>query len=141
MLLPLSQVAEARTVTVPARINRENNQRRWVISGNVRGRDMGGVVNEIRHLVKENVTLPAGYYLEYGGQFEYQKRAMGRPAIIVPVTRGLIFLLLCMSLSSVLCAGLIFINVPPALTGGVFGPHVTGECLSVPVSVQQTKKC
>ncbi|MFH1688269.1 MAG: CusA/CzcA family heavy metal efflux RND transporter [bacterium] len=135
VLLPLSQVASVKTVTGPIQINRENNQRRWVLSANVRGRDMGSVVADIQKLVRESIELPAGYYLEYGGQFENQQRAMNRLAIIVPITLGLIFLLLYMSLGSLRSAALIFTNVPLALIGGVLGLYVTGEYLSVPASV------
>jgi cobalt-zinc-cadmium resistance protein CzcA len=133
--LPLSQVAEVKTVIGPIQINREKNQRRWIISGNVRGRDMGGVVSDIKRLVQDNVELPPGYYLEYGGQFENQERAMKRLSIIVPVTFLLIFLLLYMSFGTLRSATLIFINVPLALVGGVLGLYITGEYLSVPASV------
>ena len=80
-------------------------------------------------------NLPPGYYLEYGGQFENQERAMKRLSIIVPVTLFLIFLLLYMSFGTLRSATLIFINVPLALIGGIIGLYVTGEYLSVPASV------
>jgi len=134
-LIPLAQVAAVETLIGPIQINREKNQRRWVISANVRGRDMGSVVGDIQKLVQENIELPSGYYLEYGGQFENQQRAMKRLSIIVPITLGLIFLLLYTSLGSLRNASLIFINVPLALIGGVFGLYLTGEYLSVPASV------
>jgi len=135
MPIPLSQVAQVKTLVGPIQINREKNQRRWVISANVRGRDMGSVVGDIQRLIKENISLPAGYYLEYGGQFENQQRAMRRLGIIVPITFGMIFLLLYMSFGSLRCAALIFINVPLALIGGILGLYITGEYLSVPASV------
>lgn len=135
IMIPLSQVAEVKTLVGPIQINREKNQRRWVISGNVRGRDMGSVVGDIRKLVNENIELPSGYYLEYGGQFENQERAMKRLSIIVPVTFFLIYLLLYLSFGSLRSATLIFINVPLALIGGVLGLYFTGEYLSVPASV------
>ncbi len=135
VLVPLSQVAEVKTLIGPMQINREKNQRRWIIAGNVRGRDMGSVVNDIKRLVRENVELPPGYYLEYGGQFENQERAMKRLTIIVPVTFLMMFLLLYLSFGTVRSAALIFVNVPLALIGGVFGLFVTGEYLSVPASV------
>lgn len=134
-LIPLDQVAEVRTVIGPIQINREHNQRRWIVAGNVRGRDMGSVVADIQNRVREQVELPAGYYVEYGGQFENQQRAMKRLGIIVPVTFLMIFLMLYMSFGSVRSATLIFINVPLALIGGVVGLFVTGEYLSVPASV------
>lgn len=135
VLIPLSQVAEVKTMVGPIQISRENNQRRWIVSGNVRGRDMGSVVGDIKKLVQENIELPPGYYLEYGGQFENQERAMKRLGIIVPVTFLMIFLLLYLALGTLRCATLIFINVPLALIGGVLGLYFTGEYLSVPASV------
>jgi cobalt-zinc-cadmium resistance protein CzcA len=133
--LPLSQVAQIKNVIGPIQISRENNQRRWIISANVRGRDMGGVVADIQKLVNEKIKLPAGYYLEYGGQFENQQRAMKKLTVIVPVALGLIFLMLYMSLGSLKSASLIFVNVPLALIGGILGLFFTGEYLSVPASV------
>ncbi len=133
--IPLSQVATIKNVVGPIQINRENNQRRWIIAANVRGRDMGSVVGDIKKFVEEKIKLPPGYYLEYGGQFENQQRAMKRLSIIVPVALALIFLMLYMSLKSLRSAALIFINVPLALIGGVLGLFLTGEYLSVPASV------
>ncbi|MCP4582224.1 MAG: efflux RND transporter permease subunit [candidate division Zixibacteria bacterium] len=135
VLIPLTQVAEVKTIIGPIQINREKNQRRWIISGNVRGRDMGSVVGDIKKLIRSNIELPSGYYLEYGGQFENQERAMKRLSIIVPVTFLLIFLLLYMSFGNLRSATLIFINVPLVLIGGVLGLFITGEYLSVPASV------
>ena len=135
VLIPLSQVAEVKTMVGPIQISREKNQRRWIVSGNVRGRDMGSVVGDIKKLVKGNIELPPGYFLEYGGQFENQERAMKRLGIIVPVTFLMIFLLLYLALGTLRSATLIFINVPLALIGGVLGLYLTGEYLSVPASV------
>ncbi len=134
-LIPLSQVAEVRPVTGPIQINRESNQRRWIVQGNVRGRDLGGVFGDIRQRIDDRVKLPAGYYIEYGGQFENQQRAMTRLTIIVPVVVAAIFLLLWLSFASARHAGIIILNVPLALIGGVIGLLVTGEYLSVPASV------
>lgn len=133
--VPLSQVAQIKNVIGPIQINRENNQRRWIISANVRGRDMGGVVTDIQKLVESKIELPSGYYLEYGGQFENQQRAMKKLSIIVPVALGLIFLMLFMSLGSLKSASLIFVNVPLALIGGILGLFIMGEYLSVPASI------
>jgi len=133
--IPLSQVAQIKKVIGPIQINRENNQRRWTISANVRGRDMGGVVTDIQRLIGEKIKLPSGYYIEYGGQFENQQRAMKKLTLIVPVALGLIFLMLYMSLGSLKSASLIFVNVPLALIGGIFGLFIMGEYLSVPASI------
>lgn len=133
--VPLSQVAKVQKVLGPIQVNREKNQRRWTVSANVRGRDMGGVVADIQAAVKEKVKLPPGYYLEYGGQFENQQRAMKRLGIIVPTAFFIIFLFLYLSLGSWRSSFLIFTNVPLALIGGVFGLFIFGEYLSVPASV------
>jgi cobalt-zinc-cadmium resistance protein CzcA len=133
--VPLSQVASIKNVIGPIQINREKNQRRWIVSANVRGRDMGGVVADIQKTIEAKIKLPPGYYVEYGGQFENQQRAMKRLMLIVPVALGLIFLMLFISLGSLKSAFLIFINVPLALIGGIFGLLIMGEYLSVPASI------
>lgn len=134
-LIPLSQIAEVKTLFGPIQINREKNQRRWTISANVRERDIGSVINDIQQRISEKIKLPSGYFLEYGGQFESQQRAMKRLSIIVPLGFFLIFLMLYLSLGSIKNALLIFLNVPLALIGGVFGLFITGEYLSIPASV------
>ncbi len=134
-LIPLSQVAMVKEVVGPIQINREKNQRRWVIQGNVRGRDLGGVLSDMRQRIDEDVTLPPGYFIEYGGQFENQQRAMARLSIIVPFVIAAVFIMLWMSFSSARCAVIIIVNVPLALIGGIFGLWITGEYLSVPASV------
>jgi cobalt-zinc-cadmium resistance protein CzcA len=134
-MIPLSQVAEVRQVTGPIQINRERNQRRWIVQGNVRGRDLGGVVADIQAAIAEKVTLPPGYTIEYGGQFENQQRAMKRLSIIVPTVIGLVFVMLWMSFGAVRHALIILVNVPLALIGGILGLLVTGAYLSVPASV------
>lgn len=133
--VPLSQVATIEETVGPKQISREANQRRIVIQGNVEGRDLGGFVAEAQREVQRAVRLPAGYFITWGGQFENQRRAMARLAIIVPVTIALIFLLLFGSFNSVCQAGLIVLNVPFALIGGIVGLFVTGQYLSVPASV------
>ena len=134
-LIPLSQVADIRQVVGPIQINREKNQRRWTVQGNVRGRDLGGVVADIRARIDERVELPVGYFVEYGGQFENQQRAMKRLSIIVPVVIVAVLALLWMSFGVMRHALVIILNIPLALIGGVVGLLVTGEYLSVPASV------
>ena len=134
-LIPLEQVAEVKLVTGPIQINRENNHRRWVIQGNIRGRDMGSVVADIERIIDERITFPPGYYIEYGGQFENQQRAMARLAIIVPIVITLVFFMLGLTFGSIHHALLIIINIPLALIGGIFGLFVAGEYLSVPAAV------
>ncbi len=134
-LVPLGQVAEVKAVTGPIQINREKNQRRWVVQGNVLNRDIGSVVTDIQQNITEKVKIPDGYTIEYGGQFENQQRAMARLSIIVPIVILGVFLMLWMSFGSMRQAGIIMVNVPLALVGGVLGLLIMGEYLSVPASV------
>lgn len=133
--VPLSQIASIRTVIGPKQINHDNGQRRIVIQLNVRGRDMGSFVAEAQRLIAERVQLPAGYFVTWGGQFENQQRAMRRLMIIVPITIGLIYLLLFASFGSFRQAALIILNVPFALIGGILGLAISRQYLSVPASV------
>lgn len=133
--VPLSQVARLGTVVGPKQISHDNGQRRVVIQLNVRGRDMGSFVAEAQRTIAERVTLPPGYFITWGGQFENQQRAMKRLAIIVPITIGLIFLLLFSSFGSFRQAALIILNVPFALIGGILGLLISRQYLSVPASV------
>jgi cobalt-zinc-cadmium resistance protein CzcA len=134
-VIPLSQVAEVKQVTGPIQINREKNQRRWIVQGNVRGRDLGGVVADIQQRIAEKVDLPPGYTIEYGGQFENQQRAMKRLSIIVPTVIALVLVMLWMAFGTMRHAFIIIVNVPLALVGGILGLLITGEYLSVPASV------
>jgi len=134
-LVPLGQVAEVKSVTGPIQINRENNQRRWVVQGNVLNRDIGSVVTDIQRNITEKVKIPDGYNIEYGGQFENQQRAMARLSVIVPIVILGVFLMLWMSFGSMRQAGIIMVNVPLALVGGILGLLIMGEYLSVPASV------
>ncbi len=134
-LIPLSQAAQIKTATGPMQISRENNQRRWIVQGNVRGRDLGGVFRDIRQAIAEKVALPPGYSIEYGGQFENQQRAMARLAVIVPSVMAAVFILLWIALGTLRHAVIIFLNVPLALIGGILGLFAMGAYLSVPASV------
>ncbi|QKK02099.1 MAG: efflux RND transporter permease subunit [Pseudomonadota bacterium] len=134
-LIPLSQIADIEVYRGPKKISRSKASRRLFVQLNVRGRDMGSVVSDIRQRIAEKVEMPAGYFVEYGGQFENQERAMARLYVVVPITLGLIFLLLFMAFSSVRYAALIFLNVPFAVTGGLFSLWVSGQYLSVPGAV------
>ncbi len=133
--VPLAQVATVTKTVGPIQINREKNQRRWIVQGNVRGRDLGSVVADIRAKVRDNVTLPPGYFVEYGGQFENQQRAMARLSVIVPVVLALVLTLLAWTFGTIRHALMIAVNVPLALIGGVAGLFLMGEYLSVPASV------
>ena len=134
-MMPLKEVAQVKEVIGPIQINREKNQRRWIVQGNVRNRDLGGVIADVKERIENTVDLPAGYFIEYGGQFENQQRAMSRLSVIVPVVLILIFLLLYLTFGSLKEAFLIIINVPLALIGGVFGLFLMKEYLSVPAAI------
>lgn len=134
-LIPLGQVARVEQVTGPIQINREKNQRRWIVQGNIRGRDMGSVVADIKTLIDENIQLPPGYNIEYGGQFENQQRAMKRLGIIVPIVIGAVFLMLWITFNSLRHAFIIIISVPLSVIGGILGLFIMGEYLSVPASI------
>ncbi|MCH7839765.1 MAG: efflux RND transporter permease subunit [Planctomycetes bacterium] len=133
--VPVSQVADIRLVEGPPTVSREDAQRRIVVQCNVRGRDMGGFVEEARQAVESGVKLPAGYFVTWGGQFENQQRAQRTLMVVVPVCLGLIFILLYMSFNSVKNAFLIILNIPFALIGGIFALAISGQYLSVPSSV------
>ena len=133
--LPLAQVSEISLVEGPPLVSREGAQRRLVVQCNVRGRDMGGFVEEAQRAVAGQVDLPAGYFVTWGGQFENQQRAKATLQVVLPICLGLIFVLLYMSFGSVQSAVLIILNVPFALIGGVFALGVSGQYLSVPSAV------
>jgi cobalt-zinc-cadmium resistance protein CzcA len=131
----LNQLADLKAVEGPTQISRENGQRRIGIELNVVGRDIGGFVKEAQRRIATAIDLPPGYYLNWGGQFENQQQAMTRLMVITPVVVGLIFLLLFFTFDSVWLAGLVLVNLPFAMVGGVFALFLSGLYLSVPASV------
>ncbi|MDD2761960.1 MAG: efflux RND transporter permease subunit, partial [Methylomonas sp.] len=133
--VPITAVAKIRQVEGVVSIGREKGQRFVVIRSNVEGRDLVGFVEEARRLVAEKVELPAGYRVEFGGQFENQQRAAARLSLVIPVSLGLIFLLLFSTFGSIRQAVLVLSNIPLAMIGGVFALWLSGEYLSVPASV------
>ena len=133
--IPLSQMARLYLLEGPNQISRENGQRRIVIECNLKGRDMGGFVEEAKRKIDSRVSLPTGYTMKWGGQFENQERAMKRLLVIVPITMILIFVLLYFTFNSVRNALLIILNIPFALIGGIVALFVSGQYLSVPASV------
>jgi cobalt-zinc-cadmium resistance protein CzcA len=134
-LVRLEDLAKVSVVDGPAQISREMAKRRIVIGANVRDRDLGGFVAELQKAVADKVTLPDGYYLKWGGQFENLERATKRLAIIIPVTIAAIYFLLFMLFNSLRFAALIILVLPFASLGGIISLFVTGEYLSVPASV------
>lgn len=134
-IIPLSQVATVERIEGPRQVTRENGQRYITIQTNVRERDIGSFVAEGQNAVAGNIELPPGYFVEWGGQFELQQQANARFAIVIPVTLGVVFLLLLFSFGRLKSALLIIANIPLALVGGIAALWLTGQNLSVPASV------
>ncbi len=133
--VPLSALAKIERVEGVVAVSRERGQRYAVVRSNVRDRDLVGFVADAKKAVEEKVQLPTGYYIQWGGQFENQQRAAARLALVIPVSIGLIFLLLFSTFGSVKQAVLVLSNIPLAMVGGVFALWISGEYLSVPASV------
>ena len=133
--LPLYYVADIESSTGPNTINRENVKRKIVISANTSGRDLRGVVNDIQALVDENIELPEGYHVEYGGQFESEQAASRILLLASIMSIIVIFLLLYMQFKSAAQSGVILLNLPLALIGGVFALLVTTGELSIPAII------
>ena len=131
----LDQVAQVQVRRGPELINREQGQRRIVVMSNVRDRDLGSFVAEVRSRIDREVSLPPGYFIEYGGQFENQERATRRLMLIVPVVLGLIFILLYLTFSSVKLALLVVGNIPLALVGGITALWLRGMNLNLSASI------
>ncbi|RZU42089.1 efflux RND transporter permease subunit [Edaphobacter modestus] len=134
-LIPLDNLAKVSVKEGPALINRSMGKRRIVVGVNVQDRDLGGFVAELQQKVDNQVKLPPGYYIEWGGQFHNMERAMHHLMIIVPITIAAIFFLLFVLFQSVRFAALIITVLPLASIGGVLGLFISGEYLSVPASV------
>ena len=133
--VPLREVARIETVLGPNQVNRENAKRRVVVTANVRGRDLGGFVAELREQVDARVELPTGYWVDYGGTFEQLITASRRLAIVVPATLLIIAALLFWAFGSVRDAAIVFTGVPLALTGGVVALALRGIPLSISAGV------
>jgi len=133
--VPLSLVAKIELVEGVVSVARESGQRLSVVRSNVEGRDLVGYVEEAKKAVAQKVTLPVGYSIQWGGQFENQQRAAARLSLVIPVALGLIFLLLFSTFGSIRQALLVLANVPLALIGGVYAIWISGEYLSVSASV------
>jgi cobalt-zinc-cadmium resistance protein CzcA len=131
----ITEIAKIEQVEGVVSIGREKGQRFTVVRSNVEGRDLVGFVEEARRSVAEKVKLPTGYTVQFGGQFENQQRAAATLSIVIPISIGLIFLLLFSTFGSVRQAVLVLSNIPLAMIGGVFALWVSGEYLSVPASV------
>ncbi|MEY8201232.1 MAG: CusA/CzcA family heavy metal efflux RND transporter [Colwellia sp.] len=131
----LGDVAEITIESGPPQVRRDDVQRRVVIQANVQGRDMGSVVSDIRQAIAEKVALPPGYSVDIGGQFENQQRAQQRLMVVVPLSIGLIALILYFAFASIGQAMLILVNLPLAMIGGIVALYISGQYLSVPSSI------
>ncbi len=133
--VPFSYVADIKSVTGPNTINRENVKRKIVISANARGRDMRSVVNDIRNRIDERIQLPEGYHIEYGGQFESEETA-GRILLLTSfVSIAVIFMLLFFQFRNAAQSGIILLNLPLALIGGIFALLLTTGEISIPAII------
>ena len=133
--VPLGEVADISIIYGPNQISRENGKRRIVVTSNVRGRDLGSFVGDIREQISTNVKLPSGYWTEYGGTFEQLISAKQRLSVVVPISLLLIFGLLFMAFNSARAALLIFSGVPLALTGGIAALWLRDIPLSISAGV------
>lgn len=133
--VPLSEVASLKLAPAPNQISRENGKRRIVVTTNIRGRDLGSFVTEAKERINQEVQLPAGYWLDYGGTFEQLESASQRLSIMVPLTLALILGLLVMAFNSLKDALIIFTGIPLALTGGVIFLWLRDMPLSISAGV------
>ncbi len=133
--VPLAEVAKLELAPGPNQINRENGKRRIAVTANVRDRDLGSFVADVKIAVDEKVKLPPGIWITYGGTFEQLESAVGRLQLLVPVTLLMIFGLLVMTFRSGIDALLVFSGVPLALTGGVLALWLRGIPLSITAGV------
>jgi cobalt-zinc-cadmium resistance protein CzcA len=133
--VPLKEIAEIKAVTGPAFIYRDNNKRFVAIKFSIRERDLGGTIAEAQEKVNAQITVPRGYSIAWSGEFENQVRAQNRLTQVVPVCIVLIFFLLFVAFGNVRDAGLVLVNVPFALIGGIWALHITGTIFSISAGI------
>ena len=133
--VPLSEIATLDISPAPAQISRENGKRRVVVTANVRGRDLGGFVDEVQQKIASEVDMPPGYWLDYGGTFEQLESASKRLSLVVPLTLLLIIGLLVIAFGSLKDALIVFSGVPLALTGGVIALFIRGMPMSISAGI------
>lgn len=133
--IPLSTVAKVEITEGPNQIQRDNSQRRIIVGFNVRGRDVQSMVQELQQKVEQQIKLPAGYYITYGGAFENLNAATARLAIAVPISLVLIFLLLYFAFHSVKQGLLIYTAIPLSAMGGIFALYIRGISFSISAGV------
>ena len=134
-VVPLQAVADVKVAEGYSFIRREQLQRYAVIQMDVRGRDVDSFVRDANAMIKANVEMPPGYWIEWGGAFENQQRALKRLSVIVPLTIFFIFVLLYTAFNSTKYATMIIANVPFATIGGIFALFVSGQYVSVPSAI------
>ena len=135
VLVPMSELADIRVEEGPAQISHESGRRRVTVELNVRGRDLGGFVADAKAALERSGVIPAGYFTDWGGQFENLQQATRRLMIVVPLALALIFVMLFAANGSARLAALIYLNVPFAVTGGLFALAVRGMPLSISAGV------
>ncbi len=135
VLVPITSIAKIEEVDGPVSIVRENSMRMSVVRSNVVGRDLNSFVEEAKKVIAQNIKLPPGYYITYGGQFENQQRANKRLSTVIPLSILAIFFILFFTFKSIPLALLILLNIPFAVTGGLIALFAVGEYISVPASV------
>ncbi|MCG8314319.1 MAG: CusA/CzcA family heavy metal efflux RND transporter [Pseudomonadales bacterium] len=133
--VPLEEVAYINIAPSPAQISRENGKRRVVVTANVRGRDLGSFVSDVKQQIREQADIPPGYWLDYGGTFEQLESASQRLSVVVPLTLLVIIGLLVMAFASLKDALIIFSGVPLALTGGVLSLYFRDMPLSISAGI------
>ncbi len=133
--LPLSYVAQIVSTSGPNAVSRENVKRKIVVSANVTDGDLGGAVEQIQRLIKEKVTLPEGYYIQYGGQFESQQSASRRLMFSSMLALMVIFLIMFREFRSLSLAGVVMLNLPFALVGGVAAIWISSGVVSIPAII------
>ncbi len=134
-LIPLAELADIHVEDGPAQISHESGRRRVTVELNVRGRDLGGFVADAKQAVDGSGVIPAGYFTDWGGQFENLEEASNRLMIVVPLALALIFVMLFAANGSAKLASLIYLNVPFAVTGGLFALGIRGLPLSISAGV------
>src|SRR5262249_28058763 len=133
--VPLAQLAQIQVVSGSSIIARRENRRQLAVRTNIRGRDQGSFVAEAQEKFEKAIKLPPGYQVQWGGQFENLERARKRLMIILPITIAIIFSLLFFAFGSAAYAGLVLLNVPFSLVGGILALYVRGIHLSVSAAV------
>jgi cobalt-zinc-cadmium resistance protein CzcA len=133
--VPISSVAQVREIEGPEAVTHESAERRLVVQTNVRGRDIGSFVADAQKAVEAHVQLPPGYHISWGGQFENQQRAMQRLMFVIPLSLAIIFLLLFVTFGRIRQAGLVIMNVPFALVGGIAALWIRQLNLNLSASV------